>query len=146
MGAEPAIYKYKEQPMNLTVDGVLETDLYVDDLPRSAHFYQSLFGFAPLVIAGHLIALAVKPGQVLLLVKKRASLSLPVGAHDGDGNLHLAFAISTQGVEAWRARLVVHAIPIEEEVAWERGGPSLYFRDPDGHLLELGSPGIWAKY
>ncbi|HHQ6628438.1 TPA: VOC family protein, partial [Serratia fonticola] len=23
---------------------------------------------------------------------------------------------------------------------------SIYFRDPDGHLLELVTPGIWANY
>ncbi len=26
------------------------------------------------------------------------------------------------------------------------GGTSLYFRDPDGHLLELVTPGIWSIY
>ena len=28
---------------------------------------------------------------------------------------------------------------------WKRGGESIYFRDPDGHLLELATPG-WAIY
>jgi catechol 2,3-dioxygenase-like lactoylglutathione lyase family enzyme len=27
-----------------------------------------------------------------------------------------------------------------------RGGHSIYFRDPDGHLLELATPGLWAGY
>jgi len=27
-----------------------------------------------------------------------------------------------------------------------RGGHSIYFRDPDGHLLELATPGLWAIY
>ena len=29
---------------------------------------------------------------------------------------------------------------------WPRGGESLYFRDPDGHLVELATPGLWANY
>jgi hypothetical protein len=27
-----------------------------------------------------------------------------------------------------------------------RGGEALYFRDPDGHLLEVVTPGIWNIY
>ena len=25
-------------------------------------------------------------------------------------------------------------------------GRSIYFRDPDGHLLELATPGLWSVY
>jgi catechol 2,3-dioxygenase-like lactoylglutathione lyase family enzyme len=129
-----------------SIKGLLETSLYVDDLQRSADFYQSLFGFAPLVVSERLIAMAVKEGQVLLLFKKRGSLSLERGQHDGDGQLHLAFAVDASEVELWRALLRARHIAIEEEIAWARGGESVYFRDPDGHLLEVGSPGIWANY
>jgi catechol 2,3-dioxygenase-like lactoylglutathione lyase family enzyme len=31
-------------------------------------------------------------------------------------------------------------------MAWPRGGTSLYFRDPDGHLVELATPGLWSIY
>ena len=37
-------------------------------------------------------------------------------------------------------------IEIESEVTWTRGGRSLYFRDPDGHLVELATPGVWEVY
>jgi catechol 2,3-dioxygenase-like lactoylglutathione lyase family enzyme len=128
------------------LNGLLETSLYVEDLQRSAQFYQSLFGFAAVLTADRLVALAVRQGQVLLLFKKGASLHLQPGAHDGDGQLHLAFAIGADEVERWRTRLHEHGIAIEDDRTWGRGGQSLYFRDPDGHLLELGSPGIWANY
>lgn len=29
---------------------------------------------------------------------------------------------------------------------WERGGRSVYFEDPDGHVGEIGSRGIWPHY
>jgi len=39
-----------------------------------------------------------------------------------------------------------HGIAIESTITWPRGGTSIYFRDPDGHLLELVTPGIWDIY
>ncbi|MDZ4820644.1 MAG: glyoxalase, partial [Planctomycetota bacterium] len=29
---------------------------------------------------------------------------------------------------------------------WPQGARSIYFRDPDGHLLELLTPGFWSIY
>jgi catechol 2,3-dioxygenase-like lactoylglutathione lyase family enzyme len=43
-------------------------------------------------------------------------------------------------------RLESEDISVESRVTWRRGGQSLYFRDPDGHLVELATPGIWAIY
>ena len=37
-------------------------------------------------------------------------------------------------------------VAIEGRNDWERGGRSIYFRDPDGHLLELATPGLWSIY
>jgi catechol 2,3-dioxygenase-like lactoylglutathione lyase family enzyme len=31
-------------------------------------------------------------------------------------------------------------------VGWPRGGRSVYFRDPDGHSVELATPGLWETY
>ena len=51
-----------------------------------------------------------------------------------------------EGAASWETRLATHNIPIEGRTAWKRGGESIYFRDPDGHLLELATPGLWAIY
>jgi catechol 2,3-dioxygenase-like lactoylglutathione lyase family enzyme len=37
-------------------------------------------------------------------------------------------------------------IAIEGRTNWRRGGISIYFRDPDGHLLELATPGLWPGH
>lgn len=128
------------------VNGIMETSLYVDDLPASVAFYQRVFGFAVNFTADRLVSLAVRPGHVLLLFTKQGSVTLPRGAHHGDGNLHLAFAVDAGQIEPWRAFLNAQGLVIEDEIRWDRGGISLYFRDPDGHLLEVASPGIWQNY
>ena len=134
------------------LQGVLETALYVDDLERSVTFYQNLFGCEMLLRDERMCGLDVAGRNVLLLFRKKASdqpNTVPGGVippHDGDGRLHLAFAIAASDLGAWEERLADHGIPVEGRVHAERGGHSLYFRDPDGHLVELATPDIWAIY
>ena len=47
---------------------------------------------------------------------------------------------------AWEARLAERDIAIVERKTWDLGGQSLYFRDPDGNLVELATPGVWTNY
>lgn len=135
-----------------SVTGLLESSLYVADLPSSAAFYSRVFGFEVLVADERLQALAVPGGQVLLLFARGASrqpMDTPGGAippHDGEGQLHLAFAVAASELAAWEERLADLGVPIESRVRWPRGGQSVYFRDPDGHALELVTPGCWETY
>jgi catechol 2,3-dioxygenase-like lactoylglutathione lyase family enzyme len=136
-------------PIVPAVTGVLETALYVADLARAAEFYESLFGFAKLDGDARFTALEVPGRQVLLLFRRGAGtepVRLPGGvipAHDGAGRLHLAFAVPEADLAAWEARLAARGIALEGRVRWPRGGTSIYFRDPDGHLVELATPGLW---
>jgi catechol 2,3-dioxygenase-like lactoylglutathione lyase family enzyme len=130
------------------VQGILETSLYVADLERARRFYTDLFGFAELFADDRMVALEVPGRQVLLLFLHGASRAIdqPDGGlpgHDGWGSMHFAFAISRAALPAWRARLAARGVAVELEKAWPRGGFSLYFRDPDGHLAELATPGLW---
>jgi len=136
----------------MKVTGILETALHVEDVPRSREFYQNIFGFPVLQGDDRFCALNVADKQVLLLFKKDGStepIAVPGGIippHGGDGKLHFAFSIPAADLSAWEARLGDHGVAIESRVHWERGGDSIYFRDPDGHLAELVTPGIWAIY
>jgi catechol 2,3-dioxygenase-like lactoylglutathione lyase family enzyme len=130
---------------------VLETALDCDDLPRSAAFYTSLLGVAPMIERERLVAIDAGEGTVLLLFQKGAASSvvLPGGlvpAHEAGGPGHFAFAIDKGDVAAWETRLSELGIAIESRVTWERGGLSLYFRDPDHRLVELATPGLWPSY
>jgi len=127
-------------------EGILESSLYVDNVTRSAEFYRKIFGFA---VIGEFTprgcAMGAGPRQVLLLFQKGGSRA---GAtpHDGEGELHLAFAIQEEELAAWENWLGVNGIPIEEKRTWDLGGQSIYFRDPDRHLIEIATPGVWSIY
>lgn len=79
------------------------------------------------------------------MFKKGASREI-ISPHDGDGELHLAFAIAASELNEWESWLQTRGIAIEEKRTWEGGGQSVYFRDPDRHLLELVTPGTWSTY
>ena len=128
------------------LDGILESSLYVSDLQRSIRFYQGTLGFPVISEFGERgCAMHAGPRQVLLLFKKGASRDI-ISPHDGDGELHLAFAIPAAELAAWESWLGERGIAVEEKRSWELGGWSIYFRDPDRHLLELATPGVWSVY
>ncbi len=130
---------------------VLETALYVADLPRARRFYDEVLGLAPLFADDRLAAYAV--GASVLLLFQRGTTEQPVRLpggcippHGAQGCQHLALAIAADEVDAWVGHLAVAEVAIEERTQWPRGAISLYFRDPDGHLLELVTPGLWPNY
>lgn len=139
-------------PATPRVSHVLETSLYVADLDRSQQFFQRVFGFELFLRDERMCSLGVPGGQVLLLFRKGGSTepsATPGGTippHDGAGALHLCFAVPRGELGAWEAHLAAAGIALESRVAWARGGVSLYFRDPDGHSLEVATPGLWPSY
>lgn len=134
------------------IDGILETAIYVDDMARATAFYEQVLGFVPMLRQDRLTAFDTGQSGVLLVFRRGASVDdiktrggiIP--GHDGEGPLHLAFKIPPGELDAWRGHLADHGIPIYSEVVWPAGGTSLYFHDPDGHVVELATPGLWANY
>jgi len=135
-----------------TLGRVIETSLYVDDLDRAASFYEDVLEMPLLTADQRFRAYAAGGSNVLLLFRRGftlATVRMPGGTippHDGHGPLHIAFAIAADELPVWEARLGERGIEIEGRTDWSRGGHSIYFRDPDGHLLELATPGLWAVY
>jgi len=132
--------------------GVLETALYVDDFARACAFYERVLGLNSIYRDQRLCAYDIGGRGVLLLFLRGQSLEtvhLPGGTippHDGHGPVHIAFSIAAEERAEWEARLKEADIAIEGRTTWPRGGMSIYFRDPDGHLLELATPGLWKGY
>ena len=131
---------------------ILESSLYAKDLAVTAGFYREVFGLTPLLETPRLVAFDAGNRSVLLVFQENATLDdLPtdegvIPGHDGTGRLHFAFGISAESLAEWRSRLAEHGVAIISETHWRRGGTSLYFHDPDGHVVELATPGLWPNY
>jgi catechol 2,3-dioxygenase-like lactoylglutathione lyase family enzyme len=57
-----------------------------------------------------------------------------------------AFGIARSELAAWESWLAEQGITIKFRETWKYGGEALYFRAPDGHLLEVVTPGVWTIY
>jgi lactoylglutathione lyase len=125
----------------MSVRGLFETHLTVAELPRSVAFYRDVVGL-PVALevpergaAFHWIG---RPGQAMLGLWTIGSA--PMGMQ-----LHVAFDMSLADVLAAPKRLAAQGIqplsffaePADEPsvIGWMPAA-AVYFRDPDGHLLE----------
>lgn len=133
-----------------TIQGVLATALHVKDLDRSAQFFQRVFGFEILERKDDFWALRLDHRQILLLKKSGAHVR-PIHVAggvippaEGEGSLHLAFAVATHELEDWIEKFKALEIPIESRINWKKGGAkSVYLRDPDDNCIEIMTPGVW---
>jgi catechol 2,3-dioxygenase-like lactoylglutathione lyase family enzyme len=137
--------------MSARVRRILETALDCDDLRRTALFYTTLLGAAPILDTERLVVLDAGEGTLLLLFQRGNADPLPtpggvIPGHSAGGPGHFAFAIDANELGPWETRMAELGVPIESRVRWERGGTSLYFRDPDGRSVELATPGLWPTY
>jgi catechol 2,3-dioxygenase-like lactoylglutathione lyase family enzyme len=138
-----------------TLNGLVESALFVEDLARACDFYEQVLGLSKVKASDTGCVFRVGNQRYLLIIDRTAAHTpnktaggdvLPPCAlpqHDGRGPGHIAFGISADALESWRARLAKHGVGLLSEINWESGAQSLYFRDPDGHMIELATPGIW---
>lgn len=141
------------------IQRLLEVFFVVGDLSAARAFYRDVLGLQPYGEADERGSLFLLPGGQLLGLVDRSAATEPnvvaggrvpavlrPSAPSSGSAAHLAFAVSDEDLSGWRERLAGHGVAVSGEVAWERGGRSLYFRDPDGRLLELATPGVWDFY
>ena len=125
---------------------ILETCLYVDDLPAAVGFYRRVLGLELFSeVAGRHAFFRCGGGVFLLFdagVTSRPGGLVP--AHGAYGVGHVAFAMEQGEIAAWRERLQRQGVAVEAEVEWPGGGYSLYLRDPSGNSLELATPATWG--
>jgi catechol 2,3-dioxygenase-like lactoylglutathione lyase family enzyme len=137
------------------LNGLVEAALFVEDLSRARDFYQQVVGLDKLQESEAGCVFVVTKGQLLLLISQEKA-KIPSTTPGGDvpaclvrpgeslGAGHIAFAVAETELESWRTSLRSKGVDVLSEVIWDGGARSLYFRDPDGHLLEFATPGLWG--
>jgi catechol 2,3-dioxygenase-like lactoylglutathione lyase family enzyme len=110
--------------------------LLCDDLARMRAFYQELFAFP--VVAERDDVLALNAGSVTFCLRKRTRHYDGTGRGTNSPGVQLAFQVGRGEVDACHAELVARQIDIAEpptDQFW--GHRTVFFRDPEGNLLEL---------
>ena len=107
----------------------------VTDLPRAVRFYEEVLGLHRI----HQDAWGEWPVALVAGSSEAGVALFPAGAEgvpaETDPNTHFAFRVSRGGYEQAKLELSGLGIPFEEwdhDVAW-----AIYFRDPDGHQIEI---------
>jgi catechol-2,3-dioxygenase len=97
----------------------------------------------------------LKAGQSMLLIfnpnktladtnRSNSTIQLPShGAFAPPSIIHFALEIEKQNYDNAKSVLNEKNIKIDNEVTWEKGTNSIYFRDPAGNLVEIITPGSW---
>lgn len=71
----------------------------------------------------------------------------PYGATSNSLRQHYCLAVETiDEVKKWHKHLLENDVPILGLMNWTQGGHSVYFADPDDHVGEIASRGLWPNW
>ena len=119
----------------LCTQGLDHVAITVEDLPRSRGFYMDVLGLEPKFDEGHEPAFMLSQGTGLALFERR---SYPGTGAEGVPDvrvMHIAFRVARDVFD--RAREELPGLGIDPRHEDHGSVHSIYFRDPDGHQIEL---------
>lgn len=124
---------------------IKESSLYVKDLQQTEDFYSGKLGLKVLgKVEGHHVFF--KAGSSVLLCFIASSTNsgyMRIPPHGASGQIHFAFEVNSEDYEPAKEEISQKGILIIHEQEWKKNARSFYFRDPDGHLVEVAQKGIW---
>lgn len=123
---------------------ILEACVYAEDLEAAERFYTIVLGMEVITrVEGRHVFFRCG-GRVFLVFNPGATQGGgAIPGHGATGPGHVCFAMGADEIDGWRAQLQAHGVAVETEYTWPGGGRSIYFRDPAGNSVELGTPTIW---
>jgi catechol 2,3-dioxygenase-like lactoylglutathione lyase family enzyme len=136
---------------------VVETILYTSDASKQSQWYKDVLGLEPYIEMLPAIVGFQLPNNTLLLIFNRgyttedrpvegAGMIPKHGCERGLGQ-HISFACSgAEELEEWEKHIKGKGVEVISEMNWERGGRSIYFKDWEGHVLEIMTRGVWEVY
>ena len=126
----------------MRLERVLETVLYYTSGQEDAlaEFYGGVLGLHRI---GDGLTFRIGDGLLLLFDADRSVLQSSPPAHGARGSVHTCFVSAREDYENWKRRLIDNAVEIVEEIGWENGVSSFYFRDPSGNVLEIADGDLW---
>lgn len=128
----------------MQINQIKETSLYVEDLERTEQFYSGKLNLEVIGKSeGRHIFFRAGSSVLLCFIAEATRRDENLPAHFGEGNLHIAFEVPKEQYEEVKAEVQSSGIQIEHEQEWGKEFRSFYFRDPDGHSLEIVAEGMW---
>ena len=132
-------------------DGILETAIYTSDLQAAADFYGEILGLEK-VLSSNGQFVFFRCGTTLVLIfdpqeTRKQPLAPPARAipgHGTEGAGHICFQAPGSRLDQWKQHLLQKGVDIENEITWDNGARSIYFRDPAGNSLEFAQPKLWG--
>jgi glyoxylase I family protein len=128
----------RRRPAPNTVLGLDHLVLRVKDLAASIEFYKRVLGAK--------VERQLQTPRIVQLRVGESLLDLVPGRKRGAVNLdHFAFRVAPFDAAALKRRLARYGIEpgeVKERYGSEGYGPSVYFNDPDGNMVELKGPAV----
>lgn len=128
----------------MRINQIKETCLYVKDLEKTKTFYAGKMGLEIIhKAANRHIFFRAGSSVLLCFLPEVTSEEKELPPHAAHGQIHIAFEVPADDYEANKHDIQERGIDIIHEQLWHAGKKSFYFRDPDGHLLEVVPQGLW---
>jgi catechol-2,3-dioxygenase len=134
---------------------IVETILYTSDATKLSEWYIQILDLSPFIQSPTLAGFSL-PNNTILLIFDRASttedkhsLSGTIPKHGSSTELgqHISFACSgPDELRQWEEHLGEKGVEIIGKMNWEKGGKSIYFKDWEGHVIEIMTRGVWEVY